>query len=82
MRLPPTWIGAHKISNTSRAQWFHTAAKQSDWTGSTLDPALKDGSGAFYVVMRVLAEEFELDHKPAEDSFSRTTDLLKEPAEL
>jgi hypothetical protein len=39
--------------------------------------ALKDGAGAFYMVMRVLAEEFDLDKEPAAESFSRTTDFLK-----
>lgn len=39
--------------------------------------ALKDGAGAFYMVMRVLAEEFDLDNEPAAESFSRTTDFLK-----
>jgi hypothetical protein len=39
--------------------------------------ALKDGSGAFYMVIRVLAEEFGLDKEPAAESFSRTIDLLK-----
>lgn len=39
--------------------------------------ALKDGSGAFYMVIRVLAEELGLDKEPAAESFSRTIDLLK-----
>jgi hypothetical protein len=40
--------------------------------------ALADGSGAFYMVMRVLAEEFDLDKDPSAESFSRTTEFLKE----
>ena len=44
--------------------------------------ALRDGCGAFYLVMRVLAEEFDLDKEPAAESFSRTTDLLKLRSEL
>ena len=38
--------------------------------------------GAFYMVMRVLAEEFDLDNEPAAESFSRTTDFLKPAANL
>ncbi|MBS1894303.1 MAG: hypothetical protein JST59_23635, partial [Actinobacteria bacterium] len=38
--------------------------------------ALRDGAGGFYLVLRLLAEEFELDREPLAESFSRTTDLL------
>ncbi len=44
--------------------------------------ALKDGCGAFYLVIRLLAEEFGLDREPAAESFSRTTDLLKLRSDL
>jgi hypothetical protein len=40
--------------------------------------ALRDGAGGFYMVLRLLAEEFVLDREPLAESFSRTTDLLKE----
>ena len=40
--------------------------------------ALRNGSGAFYMVIPVPAEEFALDKEPAAESFSRTTDLLKQ----
>jgi hypothetical protein len=40
--------------------------------------ALRDGAGGFYMVLRVLAEEFQLDKEPLAESFSRTTDLLLE----
>jgi hypothetical protein len=40
--------------------------------------ALTHGAGAFYMVIRVLAEEFDLDNEPVAESFSRTTDFLEE----
>lgn len=40
--------------------------------------ALLYGCGGFYLALRVLAEEFELDREPMAEAFSRSTGLLAE----
>jgi hypothetical protein len=68
--------GAFRQTMTTRGagRWTLNRAGPDAWWPQ----ALRYGCGAFYLCLRVLAEDFDLDRDPMAEAFERATGLLRE----